>query len=74
MLLQLLRLQEGLAAVGAHEEVLVHVCADVRDEVGALAEGFPTHLALVGLLTWGRDKPQVGSGGSARRAATTLSG
>ncbi|KAL1769524.1 hypothetical protein HispidOSU_027985, partial [Sigmodon hispidus] len=35
MLSQLLSLQEGLAAVRAHEEVLVHVCADVRDEVGA---------------------------------------
>ena len=50
MLLQLVRLQEGLAAVGAHEEVLVHVGAHVRDEVGALAEALAALGALVGLL------------------------
>lgn len=50
VLLQLVRLQEGLAAVGAHEEVLVHVRAHVRDEVGALAEALAALRALVGLL------------------------
>lgn len=33
VLLQLVRLQEGLPTVGAHEEVLIHVRADVGDEV-----------------------------------------
>ena len=64
---------EALGAQLTAERLEACVLAAVGDEVGALAEGFPTHLALVGLLTWGRDKPQVGSGGSARRAATTLS-
>lgn len=46
--------------------------AAVGDEVGALAEGLPAHLTLVGLLTWGRANGRVGSGGSARPAASTL--
>lgn len=57
---------EALGAQLTAERLEACVLAAVGDEVGALAEGFPTHLALVGLLTWGRDKQQVGSGGSAR--------
>lgn len=54
---------EALGAQLAAEGLEAGVLAAVRDEVGALAEGLPTHLALVGLLTWGRDTQQVGSGG-----------
>lgn len=55
---------EALRAQLTAEGLEACVLAAVGDEVGALAEGFPTHLALVGLLTWGRDKQQVGAGGS----------
>jgi hypothetical protein len=51
VLLQLVCLQEGLAAVGTHKEVLVHVSAHMRDEVGALAEALAALGTLVGLLT-----------------------
>lgn len=49
---------EALGAQLTAEGLEACVLAAVGDEVGALAEGFPTHLALVGLLTWGRDKQQ----------------
>lgn len=55
---------EALCAQLTAEGLEACVLAAVGDEVGALAEGFPTHLALVGLFTWGRDKQQVGAGGS----------
>lgn len=50
VLLQLMSLQEGLPAVGAHKEVLIHVGADVRDEVRALAKALAALGALIRLL------------------------
>ena len=41
---------EAFAALVAAEGLEACVFAAVGDEVGALAEGLPAHLALVGLL------------------------
>lgn len=58
---------EALAAQLTTERLEARVLAAVGDEVGALAEGLAAHLALVGLLTWGRGEQQ--SGGSAPAAS-----
>lgn len=42
---------EPLSAEVAAKRFEASVLAAVRDQVGALAEGFPTHLTLVRLLT-----------------------
>lgn len=49
---------EALGAQLTAEGLEACVLAAVGDEVGALTEGFSTHLALVRLLTWGRDRQQ----------------
>lgn len=46
---------EALGTELTAEGLEAGVLAAVSDEVGALAEGLATHLALVGLLTWGRE-------------------
>lgn len=56
---------ETFAAEVAAERFVSGVFPAVRDEVGALAERFATHLAFVGLLTWKKkqhiyDKALVG--------------
>lgn len=43
---------ETFPAQVAAERFVSGVFPAVCDEVGALAEGFPTHLTFMGLLTW----------------------
>lgn len=50
---------EALPAQVAAEGLEACVLAAVGDEVGALAEGLPAHLALVGLLTCGGSRNGV---------------
>lgn len=47
---------EAFAAQVAAERFVAGVFPAVRDEVGALAERFPAHLAFVWLLTWEKNK------------------
>lgn len=51
---------EALGAQLTTEGLEACVLAAVGNEIGALAEGLPAHLTLVGLLTWGKGKRQGG--------------
>lgn len=61
---------EALGAQLTAEGLEARVLAAVGDEVRALAEGLPAHLALVGLLTWGRGKQQAGVRWQCQAAST----
>ena len=50
---------EGAAAGGAGERFEAGVLAAVGDEVGALAEGLATLLALVGFLSWQKENKSI---------------
>lgn len=45
---------EAEEAAGSVVGLVATVLMAASDEVGALAEGFATHLAHIGLLTWHR--------------------
>lgn len=47
---------KGLLAQAAGEGLVASVLPHVRDQVGALAEGFGAHNALVRFLAWGQKK------------------
>ena len=55
---------EAFSTQVAAEGLEACVLAAVGDEVGALAEGLPTHLALVWLLTCGAAETGSGSPGA----------
>lgn len=52
---------EALPAQVTAKGLETRVFSAVSDEVGALTEGFATHLAFVGLLTCKDGRPRAGS-------------